>query len=419
MAGSFDLPAYHSTTSLPGYSSKLSDGEQLLEYTPHRPSYRRPSSVYIRKEGRTTVVLNNQKEGTAVPQYGRQGTINGTICFENSDNILEVIMEIQGTMDIFVSQAGYKSLTIFEVSYPLWSPLSPDERQTQSCPSQIAFSKTLHTTFNTEDGRTLPLPPTYSSPRLHLAGPQAMVSYELRIIIKCSRHPKLAAWTKTRRISIPFQYVPRTRAHQPITSYSSFPSSIKSTPEEWHQTVVPIPDNQGREKLYGLLFLPGHRIYGLGDIIPFHVQLTGDTEALQELLPSVRGSMSSSLDPRESSSRAPILDHARIEVVLLRQVTVRYKLLKSWEDTVIGKGIMWWTFPEVSSKFEDRCCIDWDGELRCQEGITVGGFDAGNIHVKDFLVLKIIPTHFSCPVQTVRSTVPIRLVTDSFDGADF
>lgn len=94
IAASFNLPRYYSSTPSPDYSYELSSGERLLEYTPHQSSFTRPSSVYIRKEGGTTIILNDQEEGIAIPKYGRQGTISGTLCFEQNDNILEVTVKV-------------------------------------------------------------------------------------------------------------------------------------------------------------------------------------------------------------------------------------------------------------------------------------------------------------------------------------
>lgn len=140
--------------------------------------------------------------------------------------------------------------------------------------------------------------------------------------------------------------------------------------------------------------MPSHRVYGLLDTIPFHVQLTGDVHALQELFLSGQEPVrvqSSSESQNINISDISLDEHIRLEVSLLRQVAVSYKGSKSWEDSIIGKGTIWPKPPHASdnctSKAECMDHVDWEGELRCKETITVGGFDATNIHVKVSLPL--------------------------------
>lgn len=66
---------------------------------------------------------------------------------------------------------------------------------------------------------------------------------------------------------------------------------------------------------------------------------------------------------------------------------------------------------------------DWvcfSGELRVKSQIKIGGFKAGGLSLKDYLVLSMTPPD---PTRTVfnelRQVVPVRLTTDSWssDGA--
>ena len=82
------------------------------------------------------------------------------------------------------------------------------------------------------------------------------VKYQLRFIVTRIRHQKLQdMWLKKQQyvylltivsfpfinfllsIIIPFEYVPRTRAQRPIVATPCFFSSVKTSPEEWHQAI--------------------------------------------------------------------------------------------------------------------------------------------------------------------------------------
>jgi len=91
----FELPSYSPSSPLPSYSCELSCGERRLEHTPRSRSARlQPSSVFLKKAGKTTIILNEQHEGVTVPSYGRQALITGSLVFEQSETILEVVIKV-------------------------------------------------------------------------------------------------------------------------------------------------------------------------------------------------------------------------------------------------------------------------------------------------------------------------------------
>ena len=84
-----------------------------------------------------------------------------------------------------------------------------------------------------------------------------LVKYQLHFIVTRVRHEKLQdIWLKKQQyvyllisvsfpfinfllsIIIPFNYVPRTRAMRPIVATPYFFSSVKTSPEEWHQAIT-------------------------------------------------------------------------------------------------------------------------------------------------------------------------------------
>jgi hypothetical protein len=92
---SSELPSYSPSAPLPSYSCELSCGERRLEHTPRsRSAHSQPSTVFIKKAGKTTVILNEQHEGVAVPSYGRRALITGSLILEQSEGILEVVIKV-------------------------------------------------------------------------------------------------------------------------------------------------------------------------------------------------------------------------------------------------------------------------------------------------------------------------------------
>jgi len=91
----FELPSYSPSSPLPSYSCELSCGERRLEHTPRSRSARlQPSSVFLKKAGKTTIILNEQHEGVIVPSYGRQALVTGSLVLEQSESILEVVIKV-------------------------------------------------------------------------------------------------------------------------------------------------------------------------------------------------------------------------------------------------------------------------------------------------------------------------------------
>ena len=129
---------------------------------------------------------------------------------------------------------------------------------TLQCPSQVTFSITLPSTFQDgDDSRALP--PSYHYVKKE--GPpsqEVLVKYQLHFVVACVRHQKLQdVWQKKQQyvyhlltsvslpyinfllsIVVPFNYVPRTCPVRPIVATPCFFSSVKTSPEEWHQAMT-------------------------------------------------------------------------------------------------------------------------------------------------------------------------------------
>jgi hypothetical protein len=214
---STELPSYSPSTSSPVYSCELSSGERRLEHTPQCPSaHPRPTSVFIKKAGKTTIILNEQHEGATIPSYGRRALITGNLVLEQSETIVEVIIkvilrplplfvlqinfvytrfQVKAKLDSTISEAGGQSIKLLSDNYTLWSNRS---QPSGSCPSQIPFSMLLPATF-THNGETLPLPPSYNASFFVVPTLLVRSSYNIHIIISRIRHRKMEIWPKTKQ----------------------------------------------------------------------------------------------------------------------------------------------------------------------------------------------------------------------------
>lgn len=408
-----ELPSYNDSLPLPSYSCELANGEQRLDYTPRSRAERlRPSGVFIKTSGELSVVLNGQEEDATIPVFGRRAVISGTIllCQRQLKSIREIVLKVEGRLDSAFYDGGRRSIKLIGNCYTLWSHLTSQE----PCLPQIQFSITLPSTFQDGDH----LPPSY---HVQHSVPYLLVqsAYQLRFIVTRVRHQTLnSIWPKKQCIIVPFKYVPRTAAPQPMVNTPCLFSSVKTSPEEWHQTVtcLRMRPNVQMGPIICHLFVPAGRIYGLTDTVKFHVQLTGLAYALHTLF--------SGTDHADSVSPATKTKKSFIRVILLRQVSVVIREEKSFVNITLGEGTIWPIPPDLSSCSAtcrpSQCResnIDWEGEVRCRSDVTVGGFNAANVQVKDFIVVSISPPTLTSSLLEHQVNVPVKLVTDSFSDS--
>lgn len=129
-----------------------------------------------------------------------------------------------------------QSVVLVDEQRTLWSR----ETACVHAPSSIPFSVALPSTFTRGDHQH-PLPPSHNFKFTDASGFVSECKYSLRIVITKTRSGSLfLPSTKTQRIKIPFKYSPRKRPHLPILSDPSFFSTLKSSPEEWHETQTPL-----------------------------------------------------------------------------------------------------------------------------------------------------------------------------------
>lgn len=146
------------------------------------------------------------------------------------------------------------------------------------------------------------------------------------------------------------------------------------------------------------LFIPAGRVYGLGDTIPFHIQLSGNMSVLRDLLSGqaldrvTSADTTNSIKPSQHSADRPLL-----KVSISRRVTLTMNASKGWKNTVIGEGTISPVPPD-----ESDCCgdmsecrgghIDWEGEVRVQDPTITGSFTAANVQVQVSIPLFMTAT---------------------------
>ena len=80
-----------------------------------------------------------------------------------------------------------------------------------------------------------------------------------------------------------------------------------------------------------------------------------------------------------------VKDKPFIRVFLLRQIIVSVFGQRAWRTCVIGEGNLRALPPlppDLNPLLEDRHTVDWEGEVRCDEGVQAGGFNVGDLTVK-------------------------------------
>ncbi|KAG6835768.1 hypothetical protein H0H93_014846 [Arthromyces matolae] len=268
-------PMYNHSTPLPTYSSKPSSNERTLHQTPSRSVRATPLGTYTHKTPKITVVLFDQELDVGLPIYGRNSQLSGYISVNDPRKVDSVVLKIEGKLSATTSERGSFSLPLLNCSSVLWRQNSGHE-----LPKHLPFSQLLPSTFIYE-GSEYPLPPTYSIPKT--SDFCVRTKYSMKVCVNRIRGMG-SLFAKSDSAKLSFQYRPRTRAHRPILPIPQFFSTVKTSPEEWYQKVVPIKTfnaNPEPNALYCHLFIPEVRVFGLTDKIPFHVQINGPLEAIQ------------------------------------------------------------------------------------------------------------------------------------------
>ncbi|KAF9220885.1 hypothetical protein BS17DRAFT_786128 [Gyrodon lividus] len=394
------VPPYTPSLPSPSYSTELLPGERTVEHT-RRASSQPPTGIYRRITDTLTIILKDQHPGSIHPIYGRGEVIRGDLILRTTNDLTSVTFKLEGLL--LVENSGVAiTTTIFSVTYVMWGA-----SQGRPCPQTIPFTVVLPLTFE-DGGQVHHLPPTFESSK-----PRVVCSYSLTV--ELSRPRQLLPFLRASEVvNVPLIYRPRSRPRMPmLPSNLPFMSTVKSSPEEWHQIMctVNMTHASGLDPVQCLLFIPSVQIYALSDAIPFHLQIRGSPASL---VPFLEHSQTGGVTSDSGGGVA-------VRVYLLRQTGIRMYEQSLSSSRVLGEGEMEpsQSLPSKHHTFqrhplgEGLDSLDWDGELRCSEDATVASFITSQLHVKDLIVLSITPRQpLRSPLLAVKHCHPVKLVTD-------
>lgn len=452
-------PVYSPSSLVPSYAAEPLQDEVRLDFVGRSASARpTPDGTFVKAHKGITVVLAEQENGIAAPTYPRHATIRGDVILEEIPSNLQMVsVKLEGRQSLTIAEGGTADSLIFTETHVLWkrggtTSAGPSSSSSATCPSILPIRIPLPQTFQ-DDSIARPLPPSFTAEFPGVPGLCAKCTYSLTVILTKSRLAKLKSKTT---LSVPIRYSPRTRPYLPIApELHPFFSTVKSTPGDWHQVTSTMHTRPGLplRPIECHLFIPAVQIYAIADTIPFHLQLRSQSKTLRSFLfaapPSptrkpkrkdTMTSMTSSLSntafsftishtgrtppPDSSPDPLPWYDDDKsskkpsVRVFLLRQICARVHGQRAWRNIVLGEGKLWPTQPPESlldPTVDADLSLDWEGEVRCNADVNVGGFSAGALVVKDFIVLELKPpVPETSPLIEMQHAHPIRLVTDTF-----
>ncbi|KAJ7625269.1 hypothetical protein DFH06DRAFT_1304911 [Mycena polygramma] len=407
------LPLYSPSHPSPCYSLDPACDETRLHLSPTRTGTRLlPTGIFTKACGSATVVLLDQDSTARVPSYGRRGSVKGSLILEQDANLVcEVVAKLEGRLGITTTESGAITYKVLKNTYPLWCSSS----SSSAFPGTIDFTCNFPASFS-HHGNDYPLPPSYIARFPGFPSLFAKCTYSLTISITKDR--RLGFLSKTKLIYIPIEYKPQNSPAQGISRTPFFLSAVKLMPEEWHQSsfVMNPRCSSTLSAIQCQAFIPSVKVFGLSDTIPLHVQLSGPLLSLRELI------LPSSSTPGDDGGHTPL------RVYLTRMVSFEYRGKATWRVQRTGQGHFRPLPPTVDFDCDchydpacdpcDTCVevLDWDGEVKCDPTVTVGGFQAAGITVKDFITLEIVPLKgVSSSLLKIQHAIPIRFVTDTFN----
>ncbi|KAG1818490.1 uncharacterized protein BJ212DRAFT_1269010 [Suillus subaureus] len=396
-------PSYSPSPPSPSYSTQLLPGEQTVEETRRQALQTQNTGVFRRITDNITLVLRDQRPGSIKPVYGRNGLVRGHISLRSSEGLTEVTLKLEGHLRVETSGTTITTSVVSD-SYPLWSSSS-----TEPCPKTLPFTIFFPSAFM--DGcQSRPLPPSFED-KLATAG---TCSYTLSVIVSRPRR-FLSSFRSSDSLVVPVCYHPCSRPHTPmLPSDAPFMATVKSSPEEWHQVLSSMnaTKSSGLTPVQCLLFIPSVQVYPLSETIPFHLQLRAPSSSLAQFIEK---------SVPDRGLPVPLSGEISIRVYLLRQVVRKVFEEQRSSSRILGEGKLTYSAPLPENHHSYRNvplgegidCLDWDGELRCTEDVTVASFTTSVLSVRDFIVLSLEPLQpINCPLLASKHYHPIRLVTD-------
>ncbi|TEB30683.1 hypothetical protein FA13DRAFT_527112 [Coprinellus micaceus] len=403
------LPSYvaPSVNRVPSYSREPAAHEQRLALSERNPG--RPSGSFVKqsKKGDFVLQLYGQDEDSSLPVYGTGSIVDGVVEVLRSDTITRIEVKIEGYLKIReIGEGGHSTINLFLEEIVLWSREADGGEQP---PSSLPFSFRLPESFTIEDGKAYPLPPTYGVKLSGFPGFTANTDYSVSVLInkpnpRAISSKAMGLIVGTTAITTPFNYRPRTRPPTAIPPPLLTDAQGFVLTPEWTLYESTIQSKQpGLQDIQTKLYVPSTKVFSIGDIIPFHLSLHSTSMSLATYLP---------LSPTAKSlgSKKPT------QVQLMRQSTVDVRNLENpgklrrdmWIVDCIGEGT-------ITLQADAPSWIAYSGRIRVAPDITIAGFKAAGLSVKDFILFTLNPPEpAKCPFYDLRQAVPIKLTTDAW-----
>ncbi|PCH40301.1 hypothetical protein WOLCODRAFT_67744 [Wolfiporia cocos MD-104 SS10] len=396
-----NLPGYTSRT--PAYTSEPQPDERRLALNRLWP---RPSSEFVKqsKTGAVSLRLIEQEDNVSLPVYGCGDTVEGAVNLTKPNTATSVEVKLEGRLRLKeVAEGGTTTNQLCLFTVMLWS----QEGNLEPCPSSLPFSFTIPTTFS--DGKNIyPLPPTHEAHLAGVPGFHAVIDYYITVTVQKNKPAGLLR-AGSSIISTPLLYYPRSRPAVPLPPpllHNIQLATLLETPEWRCYDSAITAKLPGGKDIISRFYVPSARVFCMSEPIPFHLTFTSSALSLAAFLP---------LGPtnRKSSKHCTHVQLLRQTNVDVRNAVILGTKTDIWQTLEIGNG----TF-RLTGDGPDW--IAFAGEVYVKSQIKVGGFKAGGLTIKDFLVLSMTPPEpTKAPFNELRQVIPVRLTTDpwSADGA--
>ncbi|KAL1701687.1 hypothetical protein EV121DRAFT_211627 [Schizophyllum commune] len=371
-------------SSAPSYTAKPLDDEVTLEGS---SLGRLSAGEFERASGPLAIRLHGQIYGVSRPTIYHKQRNSGAVLIqpEECSGTTKVFMKFEGTLTIEIDNGVSQKIPLLDETHVVWQA----HESSTSPPTHIPFDIELNPDFADKEGQRRPLPPTCHISLQAPSSLRACVSYTMTVTAdRRKKHGVLPRSKSCNSLSIPFDYVRRSKPHLPMRI-----GPPSDTALWFHQTSQIAFKTASAQPLQAKLSVPVAKVYWIGHSIPFYFALSGPSTALRSLFPE-HGA-------------------ARVSVSLVRQVVANVRKVTRRGEMVLGEG----TVRRISARVEDTV-LRWEGEVRVSQPATVPGFDVSALLVKDFIAAEITPpiadpAPFDMPPQ--RIPIFIRLTTDKHE----
>ncbi|KAL1673571.1 hypothetical protein EV122DRAFT_270312 [Schizophyllum commune] len=338
-----------------------------------------PMGEYEHASGPLILRLRGQIEGISKPVVFHKQRVTGAIIIrrEECTGATQISLKFEGNLSLDIDSGISQTHHTLNETHVLWQATE----SSAAIPSYIPFDIQLASEFVTKDGQRSPLPPTVEFSFPPPSSLRARATYVMTIAV--DRRKKHGVLPRSKSLTVPFNYVRRTRPHLPMIVALS--TELADSAQWFHQTSQVAFKSVSAQPLEAKFSVPAAKVYWIGHSIPFHLSIYG------ALFP-------------------PSGEGARVSVNIVRQVVARVRKMPGRREMVLGTGVL----RRWPGRSEDTV-VRWEGQAQVSSLETIPGFDAGALLVKDFIVAEITPpvTTFA-PFDLAQHKIPvfIRFTTD-------